>query len=161
MVHLIEQKYVTDDIRALVLMQERTMDDEFALSLKFDQLMPDEHKFLDTYGPDCILAQVGLSWWRDVVPNLNEQFVLEPEQCIELAALIMNSMPPEPIKVIQALSEGTELSHCVHTYPEANVVRSPEIPYTSEEVSRLYFKLGQLCGILSNGAQRDGILVSP
>lgn len=159
MIHLIEVAYASPALRSLFTSERTMQDDERMLSI-FNGV-PNQHTFTDTYGPESVFAQVGLSWWRDVVPRLNEDFVLLPSECRAVSEMIIAAMPPQPTNVIQALGEGTELAHCVEQYPDANVVRDPSVPYSADELSVLCFRLGMLTGLLINGAHADGILVSP
>ena len=160
MIHMIETDYASPVLRKLMT-SERTMQDDERMLTIFNGV-PENHAFVDQYGPEAIFAQVGLSWWRDVVPRLNEDFVLSPDECGHVARMVLDAMPPAPTKVIQAIGEGTELAYCVEQYPEAKVIRDPSIPYSAEEQSTLFFKLGQLVGFLNNGARGDnGIVVSP
>lgn len=159
MIHMIELDHASPALRALMT-SERTMQDDERMQSIFDGV-PKNHTFTDSYGPGSIFAQLGLSWWRDVVPRLNEDFVLEPEQCLAVSQMVMSAMPPAPAKVIQAMGEGTELAYCAEQYPEAEVIRDPSRPYDAEENAVLFFKLGQLVGFLHNGARGNGIVVSP
>jgi len=159
MIHMIETDYASPVLRKLMT-SERTMQDDERMLAIFNGV-PDNHIFVDKYGPESIFAQIGLSWWRDVVPRLNEDFVLSPDECGNLAQMVMNAMPPAPTKVIQAMGEGTELAHCAEQYPESEVIRDPSIPYSADEQSVLFFKLGQLVGFLGNGVSGNGIVVSP
>lgn len=159
MIHMIETDYASPVLRGLMT-SERTMQDDERMLAIFSGV-PENHTFVDKYGPESIFAQVGLSWWRDVVPNLNEDFVLEPAKCAFLALTVMDAMPPSPTKVIQAMGEGTELAHCVEQFPDAEVIRDPSRPYDVEENAVLFFKLGQLVGFFHNGAKGNGIVVSP
>lgn len=159
MIHMIETGYASPVLRKLMT-SERTMQDDERMLAIFSGV-PENHTFVDKYGPEAIFAQVGLSWWRDVVPRLNEDFVLPPSECDAVAQMVLDSMPPAPAKVIQAMGEGTELAYCAEQYPEAEVIRDPSIPYSIEEQSVFFFKLGQLVGFLNNGAAGEGIVVSP
>lgn len=156
---MVETEYASPVLRKLMT-SERTMQDDERMLAIFSGV-PENHTFVDKYGPESIFAQVGLSWWRDVVPRLNEDFVLLPSECRAVSEMIIAAMPPQPTNVIQALGEGTELAHCVEQYPDANVVRDPSVPYSADELSVLCFRLGMLTGLLINGAHADGILVSP
>ncbi len=159
MIHMIETDYASPVLRGLMTSDRTMQDDERMLAMIAG--VPENHTFVDKYGPESIFAQVGLSWWRDVVPRLNEDFVLEPAECGPVAQMLMDAMPPSPTKVIQAMGEGTELAHCVEKFPEAEVIRDPSRPYDAEENAVLFFKLGQLVGFLNNGARGNGIVVSP
>jgi hypothetical protein len=159
MIHMVETEYASPVLRNLMT-SERTMQDDERMLAIFSGV-PENHTFVDKYGPESIFAQVGLSWWRDVVPRLNEDFILSPEECGAVAQMVMTNMPPSPTKVIQAMGEGTELAHCAEQYPEAEVIRDPSIPYSAIDQSVFFFKLGQLVGFLNNGAYSNGIVVSP
>ena len=159
MIHMIETDYASPVLRGLMT-SERTMQDDERMLTIFNGV-PENHTFVDKYGPESIFAQVGLSWWRDVVPRLNEDFVLEPAECGTVVQMLMEAMPPSPTKVIQAMGAGTELAHCVEQFPDAKVIRDPSQPYSAEEQAVLFFKLGQLVGFFHNGAAGTGIVVSP
>lgn len=159
MIHMIETDYASPMLRRFMTAKRTMQEDEQMLAL-FNGV-PDNHTFVDKYGPESIFAQIGMSWWRDVVPKLNIDFVLEPDECGALAQKVMDGMPPSPTKVIQAMGEGTELAYCAEQYPEAEVIRDPSQPYDSTEQSVLFFKLGLLVGFLHNGARNNGIVVSP
>jgi len=159
MIHLIKLEHASPELRRLVT-ADRTMNEDEQM-LELFSGVPGQHTFIDKYGPDSVFAQIGLSWWRDVVPRLNEDFVLTTNECRTVSEMIVSAMPPSPTKVIQALGEGTELTHCVEQYPDANVVRDPSVPYEADELSTLCFKLGQLTGLLISGYHANGILVSP
>jgi hypothetical protein len=159
MIHLISFNYASPALREL-FMSERTMKDDEKMLELFNGI-PGQYTFVDKYGPESVFAQIGLSWWRDVVPRLNEDFVLSTAECRAVSEMILSAMPPAPSKVIQALGDGTELSHCVEQYPDANVIRDPSVPYSPDESSALYFRLGQLTGLLISGHHNNGILVSP
>lgn len=159
MIHMTEVAYASPVLRKLFT-SERTIEEDAQMLALLDGV-PANHRFVDQYGPECVLAQVGLSWWRDVVPRLNEDFILTPEECNEVSKMVIDNMPPSPSKVIQAIGEGTELAHCVEQYPNSNIIRDPSMPYEVEEQSVLCFLLGQLVGFLCNGSKGEGILVSP
>lgn len=159
MIHMIETDYASPVLRNLMTSDRTIQDDERMFAILNG--VPENHTFVDKYGPESIFAQVGLSWWRDVVPRLNEDFILSPEECGAVAQMVMDNMPPSPTKVIQAMGEGTELTYCVEQYPEAKVIRDPSIPYSTEEQSKLFFKLGRLVGFLNSGTSNNGIVVSP
>jgi hypothetical protein len=159
MIHMIEVDFASPVLRKLMTSDRTIQEDEQMLAI-FNGV-PENHTFVDTYGPQSIFAQIGLSWWRDVVPRLDEDFVLGPEECNAVSQMLMNAMPPSPTKVIQAMGDGTELAHCVEQYPEANVIRDPSLPYDADEIATLFFKLGQLTGFFFNGHRGNGIVVSP
>lgn len=156
---MIETDYASPVLRGLMT-SERTIQDEERMLAIFNGV-PENHTFIDKYGPDSIFAQLGLSWWRDVVPKLNEEFVLTPDECNALSQIVVAAMPPSPTNVIQAMGEGTELAYCVEQFPDAKVIRDPSLPYDLEETATLFFKLGQLVGFLQNGVKGNGIVVSP
>jgi len=159
MINMIEFNYASPVLRELMTTDRTIRDDERMQAILHG--VPEQHTFTDTYGPASILAQLGLSWWRDVVPRLNEDFVLTPTECNAVAEMVMAAMPPSPTKVIQAMGEGTELAYCVEQYPESNVIRDPSLPYEGDETAVLFFKIGQLIGFLGNGNRGNGIVVSP
>lgn len=159
MIHMIETAYASPMLRKLMTSDRTIQEDELMLAL-FNGV-PDNHTFVDHYGPLSTLAQIGMSWWRDVVPQLDLEFVLSPNECDVFAKKVMENLPPAPAKVIQAMGEGTELAYCVEQYPNSDVVRDPSLPYNTIEQSALFYKLGLLVGILHNGASESGIVVSP
>lgn len=159
MIHLIDFNHASPELRKLIT-SERTIEDDERMYALFEAI-PKHNIYHDTYGPGSALAQLGLSWWRDVVPKLDENFVLSPEDCLAVVEMISSFMPPAPSKVIAAIGEGTELAYCAETYPEAQTVRDPSLPYDTEEMSTLYFRLGFLVSFLQCGSKGNGIVVSP
>lgn len=142
---------------------ERTMSEDEEM-LEEISAMDERDHMIDYYNPTCMLAQLGISWWRDVVPHLDENFVLRPAPCNELAAKIMESMPPRPDNVLKVLGPGTELQYALDTYPDmdsSKIVRDFQLPYEAQEQGWLYLHLGMLIGTLHNGAQNEGLLLSP
>ncbi|MBS1722538.1 MAG: hypothetical protein JSS66_05965 [Armatimonadetes bacterium] len=157
--HLMLRDTIPARLHALVV-TDRTMTEDDQVRKLFEQMSQND-TFTDSYGLTCALAQLGMSWWRDVVPMLDSEFVLQPGKCKHLAELVWNKMPPEPGKVRQALGAGTELTHCKKLYPDAVVIRDPSTRYTEEENAMLHFQLGSLYGLLSRGAQTNGLVLSP
>jgi hypothetical protein len=53
--------------------------------------------FRDSYNEGCVMWQLGLSWWRDVTPMLNEKRVLTQSKIRELLAMVESCrIPDEP-----------------------------------------------------------------
>jgi hypothetical protein len=53
----------------------------------WDMMYPADGYYRDAYNPSCFLAVINLSWWRDVIPMLDEGY-LPIEKAKELLAMI-------------------------------------------------------------------------
>ena len=161
--HLMLLSKTPERLRELVT-RDRTMpeDNEMGILMRVND---NQYVFVDQYNRSNVLGQLGLSWWRDVVPLLNENFVLAPEACDQLATQIIAHMPPEPKKVLVALGEGTELTHTEALRASLEfpvnaimVIRPHSAPYTARETADLYFHIGCLVGLLHRASTEDGLL---
>lgn len=117
---------------------------------------PENLRWRDPYNADCRLWSLGLSYWRDMVPLLDERMVLGPEECHDFIELIVTNMPPDHGKLELAGAAGTELAYVLENFgPEA---RASE--YDGDRLAWLSFEAGQLAGLLSVGWRGSGVLCS-
>lgn len=60
----------------------------------YDRMYDTEDYFRDSYNPSSVMAAIGLSWWRDVIPMLDADDNLSAERCEALAAEIESREVP-------------------------------------------------------------------
>lgn len=158
MIYLINSGYVSDDLLHMFLDKDNIESNErMKLHLA---LIPDNAIWYDSYGPSSCLASIGLSWWRDVVPHLNNDLCMTEYFCDEFAEKIYQGMTPDTHKFSNSLGENSEVQFCIENYPEVNLIRDKDNPYTADEICNMSFKLGTLCGFLRQHSS-NGIMVFP
>lgn len=54
----------------------------------YDAMYPEGGYFRDSYNGTCVLARVGLSWWNDVVPMLDDDRLLSVQAAGALAVRV-------------------------------------------------------------------------
>ena len=57
----------------------------------YKQMWPESCHFHDAYNESSLMWSLGLSWWKDVIPMLNDKYHLTPEKAQELIRLIHTS----------------------------------------------------------------------
>jgi hypothetical protein len=142
--------------------RERNGDEKDTFERKL-RALPENVRWRDNYNPQCRLWSLGLSYWRDFAPLLDERMVLTPEQCLQAVGLICPpgrfpfvGMPPSYDKVTEAGGPGTELEYVMATFgPESR----PE-PYLPDVLAWLAFDAGSLSGLLTMGWRTEGVLCS-
>jgi len=54
----------------------------------YNELYPDTCYFRDSYNPSSVMWALGLSWWTDVIPMLDDEGNLSSEKVEELVSMI-------------------------------------------------------------------------
>ena len=54
----------------------------------YNELYPDTCYFRDSYNPSSVMWALGLSWWTDVIPMLDDEGNLSSEKAKELVSMI-------------------------------------------------------------------------
>jgi len=157
MIHLIATEFTEPELLELSLSQ-RSMDDDERLKEMLSNIPPNAI-YSSPYGPNSCLASIGMSWWRDVVPYLDDELRLGTEDCLRISRQIISSMTPSLEKFADALGEGTEIQYCLDNFPQSNILRDETNPYTEDEIMQFCFELGQLMAFLHN--HKNGIMVLP
>lgn len=75
---------------ALVAICERSAEVQARIEALDDSRYPVEMYFRDSYNPSSIMARLGLSWWRDVIPMLHKRKHINasPDVCRKLAEMV-------------------------------------------------------------------------
>jgi len=127
MIYLVNSGYVCEELLNLFLDKDDIKSHE-RMKLYLD-LIPENAIWNDSYGPSSCLASIGLSWWRDVIPHLNQNLCLHENTCNDLLEQICQGMIPDTEKFKDSLGENTEGQFCLDNYPEAKIMRDKDNPY--------------------------------
>jgi hypothetical protein len=117
----------------------------------YDAMYADEVYFRDSYNGTSVLRTVGLSWWRDLQPDLDsdkdpDENNLSPAACLAFAARLREAGPPAPVTADQLRAQ-----HC-----------SVDDAQNSPEAWNEYFlkKYESLIAFFERAAQHGGMFAS-
>jgi len=117
----------------------------------YEQMYSDQAYFRDSYNGTSVLHRVGLSWWRDLEPDIDSDSDpdgsnLSAAACLSFANRLRDAGPPEPIT-----RQYLEANHC-----------TVDGDKNSPEAWNRYFqeKYERLIDFFERGAANGGIYAS-
>lgn len=114
--------------------------------------------YIDPYTSDSLLAQLGLSWWQDVLPLLNEN----DELSLKDAKWFLSEIRNRRIECQRMVTVEQELASSVMSSVARSVATSRvESPYEADEVQFFVERKLQLIRFLSQAIEtRQAIVCS-